>query len=81
MSIAEQLFEEAFNHPRSPRSPEYKAGIKAALLYRFNHKEINLPYPAGTSQCDAWFSGLDEGHAIFRNYEKRFPDGSIQDGE
>lgn len=63
MMTAAQLFQEAFSQPRDPRSPEYKAGVLAALQYRLGELErIRCPYRIGTSQADAWYSGTDEGH-------------------
>jgi hypothetical protein len=52
----------------TPRSEEYKAGVRAALEYHINDA-VNfppLPYPAGTPQADAWFAGTDEGHRLWR---------------
>jgi len=38
-----------------------------ALQYRCGDLDrLTCPYPAGTAQADAWYSGADEGHAIWR---------------
>lgn len=64
----EQILEQAFDPAkfRDPRSPEYKAGVLAALKFRLQGHPITLPYPVGTAQADAFFSGLDEGHRLAR---------------
>lgn len=69
MSIAEILYQEAFSGPRAPRSPEYMAGVLAALKFRLGEAEgMPLPYPIGTAQVDAWLAGTDEGHLIARDH-------------
>jgi hypothetical protein len=55
---------EAFDVPRDPRSPEYKAGVRAALEFRLNRQPTTCPYLAGTARADAFLAGLDEGHRI-----------------
>lgn len=65
-SKADTLYAEAFSTQRDPRSPEYKAGVYAALKYRYEAKKIDVPYKLGTASADAFFSGLDEGHNIWR---------------
>jgi hypothetical protein len=64
----EQLFAEAFApvKVRTPRSPEYKLGVLAALKYRMQGISMELPYTVGTVQADAWFAGADEGHRLYR---------------
>lgn len=66
--LIDQLMETAFGPEtyRDPRSQEYKAGAKAVLAYRVWGTKIECPWPAGTAQADAFFAGLDEGHAIWR---------------
>jgi len=66
-SLAQQLFDEAFNTRRDPRSAEYKAG--ALYILQFKAGEIDRtppPYKSGTVQADAWFGGTNEGHIIWR---------------
>lgn len=70
-ALAQELYAKAFTGPRDPRSDEYKAGVRAALLYRLDGREIKCPYQMGTAQADAFYSGLDEGHRIFREYEAK----------
>lgn len=49
----------------TPRSAEYRLGAQAAV-----HRHLGLldviatPYAVGTAQCDAFFSGVDEGHRL-----------------
>lgn len=60
------MFASAFNVPRDPRSPEYRAGALAALQFRVDGTPIPHPYPAGTAADDAYYSGQAEGHSIWR---------------
>jgi hypothetical protein len=62
------LFAAAFSTPRTPRSPEYKAGALALLRFKCGQVERceECPHPDGTAAADAWYSGLSEGHSIFR---------------
>jgi len=66
-STAQQLFAQAFQRPRDPRSPEYRAGVLAALRLRLRASAHAVcPYGLGTAQADAWFSGTAEGHTLGR---------------
>lgn len=71
-SKAEELFGAAFSVPRDPRSQAYKDGVLAALRYRYEGLSVKAqnPYSIGTAECDAFFSGIDEGNRIFRDQEK-----------
>jgi hypothetical protein len=62
------LFTAAFSTPRQPRSPEYKAGALALLRFKCGQAARcdECPHPHGTAAADAWYSGLSEGHSIFR---------------
>lgn len=72
MPTAEQAFKDAFKVPRDPRSDEYKAGVVAVLRYRLDAQPMTrCPHPLGTAAADAWFSGVDEGHSIFRRHQER----------
>src|SRR5471032_2203966 len=62
----DQLLAAAFNVPRDPRSPEYKAGARAALDFRANAVRIPHPYTAGSAADDAYHAGIQEGHVIWR---------------
>lgn len=66
MKTVDELMRIAFDPPRDPRSDEYKAGCRAAMDCRLNGRAIRIPYAIGTAQADAFFSGVDEGHAIYR---------------
>lgn len=66
MKTAAQLFAAAFDVARDPRSPEYRAGVLAALEFRVDGKHIVRPYAAGTAADDAFDGGLSEGHSIWR---------------
>jgi len=63
---AQHIFNSAFNRPRDPRSAEYKAGVLAALRYRIEGVKIKQVYRPGTASADAFYSGLDEGHRLWR---------------
>lgn len=80
MTTAQDVFENAFVGPRQPRSAAYRAGVLAALEFRFGEVErTRLPYPVGSAEADAWFSGTDEGHALAREqFEKERKHGSAQ---
>lgn len=67
---AEQLFSQAFNAPRDPRSLEYKAGVRAALQFRVDGARITRPYPIGSASDDAFDGGLAEGHALWRRSQE-----------
>lgn len=62
----DHLYNKAFSSTRDPRSPEYKAGVRAALAYRIDGVRIPQPYQPGTAQDDAYHAGQLEGHAIWR---------------
>ena len=62
----DQLFTAAFSKSRSPRSAEYKAGVRAALAFRIDGVRMPQPYALGTAQDDAYFAGMAEGHALWR---------------
>ena len=65
--IINRLFEDAFTTPRGSRSDEYKQGVLAALRFRFDSEKISCPFAQGTAAADAFFSGLEEGHTLWRN--------------
>jgi hypothetical protein len=65
-----ELYAKAFTRPREPRSDEYKAGIRAGLLYRRGlDVRSNALIWWSRSRPMLFISGLDEGHRIFREYE------------
>ncbi|HFD81029.1 MAG TPA: hypothetical protein ENK05_11675 [Gammaproteobacteria bacterium] len=68
MSLAQEIFEDAFNRPRDPRSEPYKAGVLDALRYHLGELkslQTAMPYEMGTAEADAWFAGVLEGKTIF----------------
>jgi len=67
MKTVNEFMKAAFDRPRDPRSDEYKAGVRASLNFRINGEHTANPYKPGTAQSDAFFSGVDEGHSIFRD--------------
>lgn len=67
----DRLINEAFFPGRSPRSPEYRAGCRAALEYRLARHPILAPCVAGTAAADAFFAGVEEGHAIWQSHCSR----------
>lgn len=71
METSEKIVLQAFSTPRDPRSDEYKAGMRAVLAFRLGEiTEVRCPFPMGTAQADAFFSGCDEGHRRFREYQE-----------
>jgi hypothetical protein len=66
-SEADCIFQQAFQGTtRTPRSAAYQRGVRAALAYRCERRPIVLPYRAGTAEADAFWAGLGEGHALWR---------------
>lgn len=63
----DELIKEAFDRMRTPRSPEYQAGVRAALAWKIEGIHIVNIYHIGTAQADAFFAGLDEGYQIYRD--------------
>jgi hypothetical protein len=66
MRTADEIFMGAFSVPRNLRSAEYKHGVLAALKFRLEGVKISAPFPEGTAASDAFYSGVDEGHALWR---------------
>jgi len=62
----DSIFNAAFAVPRDPRSAEYKAGVRAALVFRIEGRRIAKLYAAGTAQDDAYHAGIAEGNALWR---------------
>jgi hypothetical protein len=67
MRTADEIFREAFSVPRGLRSAEYKRGVLAALKFRLEGVKISDPFPEGTAAADAFYSGVDEGHRLWRS--------------
>ncbi|SAL07224.1 hypothetical protein AWB78_08482 [Caballeronia calidae] len=66
----DELMRRAFDAPRDPTSPEYKAGVRSILNLRVGGIPVPLPYELGTAQADAYFAGQNEGHRIWRKLEE-----------
>lgn len=62
----ERLMAMAFFPGRAPRSAEYREGCQASLEYHILGRRMPLSYRAGCCEADAWFAGVEEGHAIWR---------------
>lgn len=58
-----------------PRSPEYRNGVLNA--YAFREMRVPIPHPprykVGTAQFDAYFSGIERGHALWRRLHPADP--------
>jgi hypothetical protein len=68
MSLAQDLYEQAFSSPRTPRSPSYHMGVKDALTRIFEGGCIHIPFEAGSPEFDACVAGRQEGHQIAAEY-------------
>jgi len=74
MTIADQLYDQAFTHntTRDPRSKAYKQGVHDALRAASSQGRIKLRdlllWELGTPEADAWFAGTDEGKRRWRNF-------------
>jgi hypothetical protein len=71
MSRADKVFKAAFDVVREPRSQAYKDGVMAALRSHLDGTPVDFKYDAGTAQFDAFFAGLDEGHALAQEELKK----------
>lgn len=67
--LVEHLMKATFDRPRDPRSDAYKLGVRSLLNSRATRTPLARPYAAGTVEFDAFFAGVDEGHAVWRQYE------------
>jgi hypothetical protein len=65
MKTVMEIYEEAFDQPRDPRSDEYKEGVIATLSYHITGQKMPRPYAMGTVQADAFYAGVDEGHRLW----------------
>ncbi len=64
----EHLVAAAFASTRTPRSEEYKAGLRTLLTQRFTLKPMTCPYKASTASYDAFFAGVHEGCSIWADH-------------
>lgn len=61
----------------TPRSPEYRNGVLDAYAYRALGIAIPaLRYQIGTAQADAYFSGREHGHALWRSQQQKAEDAT-----
>lgn len=58
------------------RSAEYWRGALDVLRFRIEAVRIQCPYPEGTAQFDAYFSGNERGHALWRASVAKLASGS-----
>ncbi len=70
MTIAKQLFNEAFPSARSPRSEAYRAGVLDTLTFKESGTKLRLPYDPGTAEADAWHAGNSEGHSLWSEHQR-----------
>jgi hypothetical protein len=66
VSIVDSLMDAAFHEARQARSAEYKEGARAALEAKVSGARVHSPYRSGTAQCDAFYSGVNEGNQLWR---------------
>lgn len=63
----ELLMADTFYEGRTPRSEQYRQGVRSILVHRLQSTPIvATPYRVGTCAADAYFAGQSEGHAIAR---------------
>lgn len=67
--LVDQIIESAFYRGRTPRSDQYKAGMRAILEFWAGFRPgapvyPPCPYLLGTAEADAWFAGAAEGRSL-----------------
>lgn len=82
-SIALDLYNETFNTPRTPRSPEYKTGFQAGAfnnLLSAQHTALTITpnHAVGTCQLDAWLAGYEEGRIATCSFKLQYSE-SLQE--
>lgn len=50
------------------RSPEYRLGLVAALARKLRGEHVHCPFKEGTTAFDAFFSGVERGYLVYRDY-------------
>lgn len=70
----DRIMQLAFHPARMPRSDEYKDGVRSTIQHALDtamraDPYPDCPYPLGTAQADAWFSGKFEGRLIIQGGE------------
>lgn len=68
MGTPEQIIETAKRYGNR-RSPEYWRGALDVLRNRLDGGRVTCPFPEGTAQFDAYFSGNERGHALWRQMQ------------
>lgn len=68
LALVERLMTETFNRARDPRSEAYKLGVRELLNCKAQGIRLVCPYKMGTTEADAFYSGVDEGNRIWRAY-------------
>jgi hypothetical protein len=81
--LAQSLYDKAFGPGviRDPRSPEYQAGVLAAIRFRVDGGRIGNPFPVASAQSDAFYAGTDEGHRRWREHQDGCASGERFTGE
>jgi len=64
--LLKRMMAATFFEGRQPRSAEYIKGVRDLLVFKLVEKPLKNPYPVATAQADAWYAGVDEGHAVHR---------------
>lgn len=74
-AIASDLYSEAFNSVRDPRSCEYKNGFRSGAFNRLISDpkyRLSAPYPVGSCQLDAWYAGYEEGKSAATLFQIKY---------
>lgn len=69
MRTPEQMVDTALAHG-DRRSPEYRAGMIAIIRYRMEGRKTPCPHSEGTCQADAFLSGCNRGHDLWRKMQQ-----------
>lgn len=76
LALVESLMTAAFDRPRDARSAAYKLGVRQLLNCRTRDVDLVCPYKIGTTEADAFYSGVDEGNLIWRAHLAAAPSGA-----
>lgn len=67
----DRLMQDTFGAGRDPRSEQYRKGARTVLECRLLGTPIPpMPYTLGTAAADAYFSGQEEGRAVYLSLRK-----------
>jgi hypothetical protein len=61
--MVDDLLAEGFRTDHQ-RSPQYMAGVRAALEWRLMRSPMGCPFPAGSVEADAFVAGIERGIEI-----------------